>query len=76
VNDEGESLLTAGMATTSIAGVADGHHMLNRSEADAAYLEIGSRAPEDACSYPDIDLHLEPDGAGGHRFVKKTGELY
>ena len=76
ITDDGETLLTAGMATTSIAGVADGHHMINRSEASATYLEIGSRAPEDVCSYPDIDLHLEPDSAGGHRFVKKSGELY
>jgi len=76
VSDAGETVLTAGMAATSKAGVADGHHLVNRSDADAVYLEVGTRDPADVCSYPDVDLHLEPDGAGGHRFVTKSGEPY
>lgn len=76
VSDAGEAVLKPGMAATAKAGVADGHHLINRSSADAVYLEVGTRAPADACSYPDIDLHLEPDGEGGHRFVTKSGERY
>ena len=76
ITDAGERVLTAGMAATFPAGVADGHHLVNRSGADAVYLEIGSRIADDACHYPDIDLHLEPDGRGGHRFTRKDGKPY
>ncbi|MGY8998004.1 MAG: hypothetical protein ACKVH7_16325 [Alphaproteobacteria bacterium] len=72
----GETVLKPGMAGTAKAGVADGHHLINRSSTDAVYLEVGTREPSDACSYPDIDLHLEPDGESGHRFVTKSGEVY
>jgi uncharacterized cupin superfamily protein len=76
VCDAGETVLKPGMAGTAKAGVADGHHLINRSSTDAVYLEVGTREPSDACSYPDIDLHLEPDGESGHRFVTKSGEVY
>lgn len=76
VSDAGETLLKPGMAATSRAGVADGHHLVNRSNADAVYLEVGTREPQDVCSYPDVDLRLEPDGKGSHRFVTKSGESY
>lgn len=76
VTDGGEQVLRPGMAATFPAGVEDGHHLVNRGTQDAVYLEVGGRVAEDACSYPDIDLHLEPDGRGGHRFVHKSGEPY
>ena len=44
VRDSGESVLTAGMC----AGFPHGgtaHHLVNRSGADAAYLEVGDRGP-------------------------------
>lgn len=40
VSDAGETLLKPGMAATSKAGVADGHHLVNRSNADAVYLVV------------------------------------
>ncbi len=76
VSEAGETVLKPGMAATSRAGAADGHHLVNRSSSDAVYLEVGSRDPADVCSYPDIDLHLEPDGKDGHRFVTKSGTVY
>ncbi|HLY57313.1 MAG TPA: cupin domain-containing protein [Stellaceae bacterium] len=57
VTDAGEEILRAGDCAAFKAGVADGHHLQNRSDAHAVVLEIGSRRPEDdACDYPDIDL--------------------
>ena len=76
VTDAGETVLGPGMAVTFPAGAADGHHLVNNSDGDASYLEVGTRDPRDICSYPDIDLCLEPDGSGGHRFVHKSGEPY
>ncbi len=76
VSDAGETVLAAGMAAAFPAGAEDGHHLVNRTDEDAVYLEIGGRDPDDICSYPDIDLHLAPDGQGGHRFYRKSGEAY
>lgn len=57
VTDAGEEVLRAGDCAGFKAGVADGHHLQNRSSRPALILEIGSRRPEtDAVDYPDIDL--------------------
>jgi len=76
VTDAGEEMLTAGMAAAFPAGREDGHHLVNRSASDAVYLEVGSRHAADHCHYPDVDLHLEPDGRGEFRFTSKSGEPY
>ena len=63
VDNDGEQLLKAGDCAAFPAGVANGHHLQNRSGAEAVLLEMGSRRPaEDGCDYPDIDLMLT-DGA-------------
>lgn len=63
VEDGGETVLRAGECAAWKAGVPDGHHLQNRSGADAVYLEVGSRRPDtDACDYPDIDMVAGPDG--------------
>jgi uncharacterized cupin superfamily protein len=49
-----------------------GHHLINRSDALATYLEIGIRADTDSCHYPDIDLHCEVDG----NYTHKDGSAY
>src|SRR6478752_2687544 len=60
VTDEGEEVLRAGDCAGFKAGVANGHHLQNRSGAEAVLLEVGSRRPEaDGCDYPDIDLVLD-----------------
>ena len=61
VEDEGETVLRAGDCAGWKAGMANGHHLKNRSGRDAIYLEMGSRRPEtDACHYPDIDMEARP----------------
>jgi uncharacterized cupin superfamily protein len=56
VTDRGEQILTAGMAAGFPAGVPDGHCLVNRSDRDATFLEIGDRSPGDDGDYPDIDM--------------------
>ncbi len=56
VTDAGPQLLTPGLCAGFPAGKADGHHLVNRSQRDAVYLEIGDRSPGDAATYPDDDL--------------------
>ena len=75
VTDGGAQVLGPGMTAGFPAGVADGHHLVNKSDAPAHYLEIGDRDPADSCNYPDIDLHLEP-GPDGKRFTNRKGEPY
>lgn len=75
VEDEGETLLKAGEAAGFKAGVANGHHLLNRSAHDAIYLEIGTRAAHERAHYPDDDLALIRD-ENGMRFIHKSGEPY
>ena len=76
VTNEGEQVLRAGDCAGFPAGVANGHHFQNRSDADATLLEVGTRAPDkDGCDYPDIDLVLE-NGASAysHRDGTSYGE--
>ena len=75
VTNDGEQTLTAGMAAGFPAGVADGHHLINRSNSDAVYLEIGDRTPADTVNYPDVDL-VAQDSANGWLFTHKDGSLY
>ena len=56
ITDIGEQVLTAGMAAGFPAGKRDGHCLVNRSERDAMFLEIGDRSAGDNGEYPDHDM--------------------
>ena len=74
VTDTGEQVLRAGDCATFKAGVADGHHIQNRSDRELVMLEVGSRRPEsDACFYPDIDMIAEP---GSTTYAHRDGRPY
>ena len=73
VTDAGEEVLKAGDCAGFKAGVADGHHLQNRSGREAVLLEVGSRRPDDGVGYPDIDLVLEPGAKG---YSHKDGTPY
>lgn len=74
ITDAGEQLLRAGDCAAFAKNHPDGHHLLNRSGEMAVYLEVGSRHADDACHYPDVDLHLPTDDGSG--FVHKDGTPY
>ena len=75
VTDAGEQLLTAGMCAGFAAGDSNGHHLVNRSARDAAYLEVGDRTPGDAAAYPDDDIAAKSVD-GGWQFTRKDGTPY
>ena len=75
VTDAGEQLLTAGMAAGFPAGKADGHCLVNRTDCDAVYLEVGDRKAEDEARYPDVDLDRRNTPAG-RTFCRKDGTPY
>lgn len=75
VTNAGKQILTAGMAAGFTAGVADGHHLINCSNAVSVYLEIGDRTSGDQVNYPDVDL-VANDSPNGWSFTHKDGRLY
>jgi len=74
--DAGEQVLTAGTCAAFPAGVRDAHHLVNRSEKPARYLEISNRDPEDAGEYADDDLAVHKGADGRHVFTRKDGTPY
>jgi uncharacterized cupin superfamily protein len=76
VSDGGEQVLSPGAAAGFPAGKADGHHLINRADRPATYLEVGSRREDvDEVDYPDIDMAVRL--LDGHQmFVRKSGEQY
>lgn len=65
VTDSGEQVLRAGDCAAFPANTANGHHLVNRSDALAVCLEVGSRDARDVVVYPDIDLVFDP-AIGGY----------
>jgi len=64
--------LRPGMVAGFPAGVADGHHLVNKTAEDAVYLEVGTRTETEECFYPDIDLHYGPGDEAGYRHKDGT----
>ena len=73
--DDGEVVMRPGDAAGFKASVANGHCLVNRSDRDAVYLEVGTRAARERAEYPDIDLRAERDEKG-MRYLHKSGEPY
>ena len=74
VEEGGETLLKAGDCAGFKAGVANGHHLVNRSAADAVVLEVGTRnEAADGCDYPDIDMVSKP---GEAHYFHRDGTPY
>lgn len=57
ISEAGEEILHAHDCAAFPKNVPNGHQLVNRGTVNAVYLEVGSCNDEDACSYPDIDLH-------------------
>jgi uncharacterized cupin superfamily protein len=72
VEEGQETPLRAGDVAVFPKGVANGHHLVNRSEMACVFLAVGKPAKGD-CHYSDVDMHL--DGATG-RFTRKDGTPY
>jgi uncharacterized cupin superfamily protein len=75
ITDEGETRLTPGMCAGFKAGVANGHHLVNRSNQDVVYLEIGDRTPGGGGAYPDDDIAVAMVD-GRMKFTHKDGTPY
>ena len=72
VTDRGEALLAPGMCAGFPAGGLS-HHLVNRSDSDVLYLEVGDRTPGDSAEYPEDDLAVAMGPDGRWVFSRKEG---
>ena len=75
VTDEGRTPLAPGMCAGFPAGAANGHHLVNETDASVIYLEVGSRRIGDDVDYPDIDMRIKGRGRGG-TYAHRDGAPY
>jgi uncharacterized cupin superfamily protein len=75
LTDAGRALLCPGDCAGFKSGTGDGHCLINETDTDVTYLEIGDRSPGDEGVYPDDDLKaVMVDGKW--RFTHKDGSAY
>lgn len=73
--DEGRTPLAPGQCAGFRAGTGNAHHLVNETDQDVLYLEVGDRLPGDEGRYPDDDIQaVMVDGRW--RFAHKNGEPY
>jgi uncharacterized cupin superfamily protein len=75
VESNGETRMVPGDAAAFPAGVANGHHLVNRTDRDATFLVVGTRASRERCHYPDLDLMFVADDVG-ERYTNRSGDAY
>jgi uncharacterized cupin superfamily protein len=75
IEDDGETVLKPGDAAGFKANSRNGHQLVNRSNRDAVYLEIGTRSKHERVDYPDVDLMVVRDD-NGMRYTHKDGKPY
>ena len=73
--DEGRTRLSPGMCAGFRAGRGNGHRLVNETQEEVVYLEVGDRTPGDEGSYPDDDLQARLED-GRWKFVHKDGTPY
>lgn len=62
IEDEGETVLRAGDVAGWAMGVANGHHLVNRSDADCSFIAISAGDRSLGGAYSDIDMTFAEEG--------------
>jgi len=75
IENEGETVLRPGDAAGFKANTPNGHHLINKSDRPALYLEIGTRSKHEKVEYSEVDLQVVRDH-NGMRYTHKNGEPY
>ncbi len=71
----GRQQLSPGMCAGFKAGSGDAHRLVNETQEEVIYLEVGDRTPGDKVSYPDDDIQANLVD-GKWQFVHKDGAPY
>lgn len=72
VDDDGTHDMRVGDMAAFPAGEANGHHFVNRTDEEAAFLVIGTRTPTETGWYSDIDMMVRAEN-GQFTFTRKDG---
>lgn len=75
IENDGPHQIGPGTVVCWPAGVPNAHCLRNDGAEPVALFIVGTRLPEDACHYPDIDLHYTRRG-GFRSFAHKDGTPY
>lgn len=67
VMDAGEQVMRPGDCAAFKAGVRNGHHFQNRSDAEVVLLTVGSRLEQDWGEYSDIDMVFRRSSGYEHK---------
>lgn len=71
IDDSGEQVMRAGDVAAFPAGEENGHHLVNRSDADCVFVAISAGDRESGGGYSDIDMLFNKDG-----YTHKDGTAY
>lgn len=71
IDDAGEQLLRAGDVAAFAMGDENGHHLVNRSDADCVYVAISAGNRDSGGGYSDIDMMFTAEG-----YFHKDGTPY
>lgn len=71
IDDDGEHVLRAGDVAAFPAGEANGHHLVNRSDADCVFVAVGAGDRDAGGGYADIDMLFTKQG-----YTHKDGTPY
>ncbi len=71
IEDDGETVMRAGDVAAFPAGVANGHHLQNRTDSDCIFIAIGTGDRDKGGAYSDIDMTFAEDG-----YYHKDGTPY
>lgn len=71
IEDNGETIMQPGDVAAWPAGVQNGHHLVNRTDADCVFIAIGTGDRSKGGSYSDIDMTFGDDG-----YFRKDGTPY
>jgi uncharacterized cupin superfamily protein len=73
VTNAGETKLQPGSCAGFPAGTGDAHTVVNRTDAEVVYLEVGDRSAGDVVTYPDDDLAAVAGEDGKWVYTRKDG---
>lgn len=73
--DAGAQQLAPGMCVGFKAGTGDAHRLVNHTQEEARYLEVGDRTPGDEVAYPEDDIRAAMVD-GRWVFTHKNGDPY
>jgi uncharacterized cupin superfamily protein len=75
ITEDREIPLQPGMCA-GFPAAGSAHQLVNRTDRDVVYLEIGDRTPGDEATYPRDDIQARAGPGGKWQFTRKDGSLF